>query len=66
MIVPRSRMFLMEVPVRRSVGAVPFLVFLRICESFLVCVFVFSPELLVETLVLRMIEKVAEDVLVVV
>jgi hypothetical protein len=59
-------MFLMEFPVRRSVGAMPFLVFLRICETFLVCIAMLRIELLVETLVLRMIEEVAKEVLVVV
>jgi hypothetical protein len=66
MIVPCRRMFLMELPVCRSIGAVPFLMFLRICESFLVCIAMLRIELLVETLVLGMIEEVAQEVLVVV
>jgi hypothetical protein len=56
-------MFLMKLPVRRSVGAMPFSVFLRIRESFLMRVAMLRIELLVETLMLPMIEQVAKEVL---
>ena len=56
-------MFLMEFPVRRSVGAMPFLVFLRICETFFVYIAMLRIELLVKAIVLRVIEKVTEEVL---
>jgi hypothetical protein len=56
-------MFLMEIPVRRSVGAVPFSVFFGIGESFLVRAAMLRIELLVKAIVLRVIEKVTEEVL---
>jgi hypothetical protein len=62
-IVPCRRMFLMKLPVRRSVGAVPFSVFFGIGESFLMSVAMLRVELLVKALVLRVIEKVAQEVL---
>ena len=64
MIVPCRRMFLMELSVRPSVGTVPFLVFLRICETFLVCIAMLRIELLVETLVLKMVVKMTKVVLI--
>jgi hypothetical protein len=59
-------MFLMEPSVRRSVGAVPFLVFLRICESFLVRIAMLRIELLVKALVLKMVAEMTKVVLIVV
>jgi hypothetical protein len=65
-IVPGARMFLMEFPVRSSVGAMPFLVFFRICEPFLVRIAMLRIELLVEALVLRMVSEMTKVVLIVV
>jgi hypothetical protein len=56
-------MFLMEIPVRRPVDAMPFSMFFGIGESFLMRIAMLRIELLMETLVLRMIEKVAKEVL---
>jgi hypothetical protein len=59
-------MFLMELAVRRSICAMPVLVFLRICESFLVRIAMLRIELLVKALVLNMVAQVAKEVWVVV
>jgi hypothetical protein len=56
-------MLLMEVLVCRSVGAVPFSMFLRIREPLLVRIAMLRIELLVKAIVLRVIEKVTEEVL---
>jgi hypothetical protein len=56
-------MFLMEIPVGRSVGAVPFSVFFGISESFLMSIAMLRIELLVNALVLRVVEEVAKEVL---
>ena len=48
-------MFLMDLPVCGSIGAVPFFVFLRIRESFLVRLPMLGIELLVKALVIRVI-----------
>ena len=53
----------MEIPVGRSVGAVPFSVFFGISESFLMSIAMLRIELLVNALVLRVVEEVAKEVL---
>ena len=63
MIVPGRRVVLMEISVRVSIGAVPISVFSMVRESFLMRIAMLRIELLMETLVLRMIEKVAKEVL---